>query len=72
MAALDTTRTNYGVASAANRLAAFTGEVFTAIIDWNDARATRKALSGLTDRELEDIGLVRGDIDSVARSYLIR
>jgi len=29
---------------------------------WNDARATRKALSGLTDRELDDIGLSRGDV----------
>ncbi|QPM88922.1 DUF1127 domain-containing protein [Pseudooceanicola algae] len=39
--------------------------VMTAVINWNDARATRKALSRLTDRELNDIGLVRGDIDSV-------
>ncbi|MEO0752621.1 MAG: DUF1127 domain-containing protein [Pseudomonadota bacterium] len=30
---------------------------------WNDARITRRALSHLSDRELEDIGLVRGDID---------
>jgi uncharacterized protein YjiS (DUF1127 family) len=29
---------------------------------WNDARATRKALSVLSDRELEDIGLTRADI----------
>ena len=33
----------------------------------NDARATRKALSKLSDRELDDIGLTRGDIDAVAR-----
>ncbi len=31
--------------------------------DWNDARRTRKALSKLTIRELDDIGLVPGDID---------
>jgi uncharacterized protein YjiS (DUF1127 family) len=31
---------------------------------WKDARATRKALSALTDRELEDIGLTRSDIAS--------
>ena len=72
MAAFDTTRTNYDVASAANRLSAFVADTFSAVIDWNDARVTRKALGGLTDRELEDIGLIRGDIDAVAQSPLIR
>lgn len=38
-----------------------------AISDWRDERATRIALSRLTDRELDDIGLSRGDIDHVAR-----
>lgn len=33
---------------------------------WNDARVTRKALSALSDRELDDIGLCRGDIESIA------
>lgn len=32
---------------------------------WNDARQTRKALSQLSDRQLEDIGLHRGDIDRI-------
>lgn len=36
------------------------------VADWNDARVTRKALSRLTDRELDDIGLCRGDIDQIA------
>ncbi len=31
---------------------------------WNDARVTRKALSKLSDRELDDIGLCRGDIEN--------
>ena len=43
--------------------------VYTSVVDWNDARVTRNALSALTDRELEDIGLVRGDIDQVAQSH---
>jgi uncharacterized protein YjiS (DUF1127 family) len=30
---------------------------------WNDARVTRKALNKLSDRELDDIGLCRGDIE---------
>ena len=33
---------------------------------WNEARRTRNALSRLTTQELEDIGLVRGDIDRIA------
>jgi uncharacterized protein YjiS (DUF1127 family) len=32
---------------------------------WNDARVTRKALGKLTDRELDDIGLCRADIDTL-------
>ncbi|WP_138933164.1 DUF1127 domain-containing protein [Roseovarius arcticus] len=59
MAALETTRsaqfTNAPVGLNIARFAA----AFTA---WKDARATRKALSVLSDRELEDIGLTRGDI----------
>lgn len=34
---------------------------------WNDARVTRKALSILSDRELDDIGLCRGDIEDLGR-----
>lgn len=33
--------------------------------DWNDRRITRKVLSALSDRELDDIGLCRGDLESV-------
>ncbi|TBN51595.1 DUF1127 domain-containing protein [Paracoccus sediminis] len=36
---------------------------------WNDARVTRRELSRLSDRELDDIGLCRGDIQAVARSF---
>lgn len=36
--------------------------LFSAIATWNDQRATRKVLSSLTDRELDDIGLKRSDI----------
>jgi uncharacterized protein YjiS (DUF1127 family) len=44
------------------------GAIFTAFIAWKDARATRKALSALTDRELEDIGLNRAEINRVANA----
>jgi uncharacterized protein YjiS (DUF1127 family) len=34
---------------------------------WNSARITRKSLNRLTNRELDDIGLCRGDIDLIGR-----
>lgn len=34
---------------------------------WNSIRMTRKSLSRLTNAELDDIGLCRGDIELVAR-----
>jgi len=40
--------------------------------DWNDARVTRKALSRLTARELDDIGLCRDDIARVAERRVNR
>lgn len=60
MATLTATHGSHG-AGIGRRLAA----IFHAVAAWNDARATRKALSKLTDRELEDIGLCRGDIDNL-------
>lgn len=36
--------------------------VFTA---WNSARITRRSLGKLSDRELDDIGLCRGDIELI-------
>ncbi|MEM1387135.1 MAG: DUF1127 domain-containing protein [Pseudomonadota bacterium] len=32
---------------------------------WSETRATREALYKLSDRDLEDVGLTRGDIDRV-------
>ena len=72
MAIFDTTRTTYGSASAASRFSALLSSAFAAVVAWNDARVTRNALSDLTDRELEDIGLSRADIDYVADSNIIR
>ncbi len=66
MATFDTTRTTYGATGLFGRIGDALNTVFAAVVAWNDARATRNALSKLSDRELEDIGLVRGDIDTVA------
>ena len=72
MAIFDTNRTTYGTASAVNRFFATIGDVLASIVAWNDARVTRNALAGLTDRELDDIGLSRADIETVADGNLIR
>jgi len=65
MAAFDTTRTNYETAALAGRFGAGIVAIIGKFAAWNDARATRNALARLTDRELDDIGLSRGDIDRI-------
>ena len=55
------------VAPTLNIILEYLHVVADAIRSWNDARMTRNALSQLSTRELEDIGLVRGDIDKVSR-----
>lgn len=39
------------------------------IASWKDTRVTQRELSRLSDRELDDIGLCRGDIPRAARSF---
>jgi len=46
--------------------------VFGALAAWNDARMTRNSLNKLSARELDDIGLVRGDIERIALGDIIR
>jgi uncharacterized protein YjiS (DUF1127 family) len=72
MAAFDTTRPAYGSVMAVSQITSFVGNLFANMIEWNDARVTRNALASLTDRELDDIGLIRGDIDTVAQTDFIR
>lgn len=67
MAAFETTRTApFGAISIFRAVQGF-GSIFAAVSAWNDARITRKALSRLSDRELDDIGLCRGDIETLTR-----
>jgi len=68
MAAFDFIRAPAPSATLFNRLGAVLASLYAQVADWRDAQATRIALSGLSDRELDDIGLVRGDIDDVALS----
>ncbi len=72
MAAFDTTRTTYGSLNMAGRIGSTFVSLFGAASDWNDARVTGNALARLSNRELDDIGLVRGDIDLISRGKKIR
>ncbi len=50
---------------AGSHFSGFFGTLVSTFAAWNDARVTRNALSRLSDRELDDIGLSRGDIDTI-------
>lgn len=63
MTALETTRPVAAGALSGGRVSAVFTHAFATLSTWNDARITRKALGKLSDRELDDIGLCRGDID---------
>ncbi len=66
MALFETTRSQFGGPSLLGRLSASFSALVSGVQAWNDSRVTRSALSQLTDRELDDIGLHRGSIDEVA------
>lgn len=66
MAAIDTTRRAPFGAITTYRFTSVFDRMISAVSDWNDARVTRRALGKLSDRELDDIGLCRGDIDDIA------
>ncbi|SLN67465.1 hypothetical protein ROJ8625_03456 [Roseivivax jejudonensis] len=52
---------------AAGRIGALFVSAVSTVAHSRDVRRTEKALSQLTDRELDDIGLTRADIARVAR-----
>ena len=65
MASIDTTRPTAGHATGI--ASGFFAQVTSAFTEWNEVRRTRAALSNLTARELDDIGLNPGDIDRIAK-----
>ena len=67
MAAFETTRPAPFGAIAIFRAVQFVSNALIAVAGWNDARVTRNALGKLSDRELDDIGLCRGDIETIGR-----
>lgn len=65
MAAIETTRPAHVGTLTGGRLSKFVASLLGAYAAWNDARVTRNALAKLSDRELDDIGLCRGDIETL-------
>jgi uncharacterized protein YjiS (DUF1127 family) len=67
MAAVETTRpAPYGAITTYRAINALSN-IASMFAAWNDARVTRNALKKLSDRELDDIGLCRGDIEFLGR-----
>ena len=67
MAAIETTRPAPFSAITTYRTFIGVSGVVSHLLAWNDARITRNSLNRLSDRELDDIGLCRGDIDLIGR-----
>jgi uncharacterized protein YjiS (DUF1127 family) len=68
MATFETNNTATGINT--GRITAFFSNMLGTIAAWNDARVTRNALSKLSARELDDIGLCYSDIDRIATRNL--
>jgi uncharacterized protein YjiS (DUF1127 family) len=49
------------------RMVQSVAQTVDALKAWNSARITRKSLNRLSNRELDDIGLCRGDIELIGR-----
>ncbi|MCL4065390.1 DUF1127 domain-containing protein [Pseudomonas sp. GX19020] len=64
MTAISQTRVS---ASSAASQPSFFARLIAGVREWNELRLTRKALSVLSDRELADIGLHRGEIGQIGR-----
>ncbi|WP_212525533.1 DUF1127 domain-containing protein [Actibacterium sp. MT2.3-13A] len=67
MAALEQTRPHFDTRPFGGRVSKLFRAGLATLVARHEARATRKALSQLTDRQLEDIGLLRADIARIAR-----
>ncbi|WP_407673954.1 DUF1127 domain-containing protein [Paracoccus methylovorus] len=53
--------------NATGGLSQVVARLIATVVAWNDARITRRELNSLSDRELADIGVTRGDIERIAR-----
>lgn len=64
MSAIETNRS-----FAVGGLGSVVANLVSLLASWSDTRRTRRELSVLSDRELDDIGLCRGDIERIARGH---
>lgn len=55
---------------ASSRLTVFR-QCWLVLLEWRKRRTVRECLSDLTDRELQDIGITRGEIDHVASNRAV-
>ena len=67
MATLETSRAAPFGAITVYRMVQSVARTAEALKAWNSARITRKSLNRLSNRELDDIGLCRGDIELIGR-----
>ncbi|MFT5062608.1 MAG: hypothetical protein ACI9AX_002944 [Polaromonas sp.] len=67
MAVFEYIRPAAGTRGLMGQISALFSDAVSTLISWNDARVTRNSLSGLSNRELDDLGLVRGDIEDIAQ-----
>ena len=65
MAAFDAIRPNIDASRLFGGFGHALADVYSLLSGWNDRRVTRKALLALSDHELDDIGLSRGDVDAL-------
>lgn len=65
MAHFDQTRPVVSTQGFGARITKTLTQNFQNILDWNEARLTRNALRKLSDHELTDLGLSRGDIEAM-------
>lgn len=65
MTAFDANTSDARRTSFVDRVGHTVATLAAAYTNWKDQRATRAALSALSDRELDDIGLSRADIDAL-------
>ncbi|WP_166417337.1 DUF1127 domain-containing protein [Cochlodiniinecator piscidefendens] len=63
--AIVSANTSFGIFATARQ------SIFATLTKWNEARLTRNALTSLSDRELSDIGLSRGDIEDVVSRHVL-
>jgi len=66
MATFDSSRSAPFGAITSFRIISVLDDMRVALVAWNNTRSTQNTLAKLSDHELNDIGLSRGDIGSIS------